>query len=84
MGQMAREPKYAKFWEWIGLTKPAVLPEEDRIVDGIDLLLRLLTDEQLDSLSEHTAHLDRVNSLTEDDLNDIVDSLYEGEEDDNG
>ncbi len=45
MGQATRQPKYDKFWTW---ARP--LKEGSCYVNAIDMLLRTLTDKQLDEI----------------------------------
>lgn len=43
MGQVTRQPKYDKFWAWVD-------PSLDGYSAAIDMLLRMLSDEELDQL----------------------------------
>lgn len=45
MGQATRLARYAKFWSWVGHSNAS-----DEFSAAIDMLLRMLTDEQLDQV----------------------------------
>lgn len=45
MGQATRQVKYTKFWSWVGRSSAS-----DEFSAAIDMLLRMLTDDQLDQV----------------------------------
>lgn len=57
MGQATRQVKYAKFWSWVGHSNAS-----DEFSAAIDILLRILTDDQLDQV---LADLEIADGFTE-------------------